>query len=135
MGGPRGIPYKDWTEHEKQQHREHVRRAQDKYQLQTQHRAHNSNQRWTEEETDIALFGSGTVRDRALVLGRSYAGTQMRINKVHRLIAEGLVITYHEPERPGRQSHSAAVLRNSRVLCPCGTSDGDHDSWCPEKTG
>jgi len=77
---------------------------------------------WTESEDDELLHGEGTTAEIALRIGRTYNSAKNRIDKLRDMIERGVVVRYDEHGKTVAPGH---------VLCPCGTTDDDHSTWCP----
>ena len=83
---------------------------------------------WSEQEDDIVMMADLTQYEKAELLERTWFAISSRRTILRNLAARGLKPDYTKPEREAMTVQTKPI----KILCPCGTIDGDHDSWCPE---
>lgn len=93
--------------------------------------ATHSGAAWTELEDRFLCDTLLSILETAAVLGRSYGSIVARRAFLFSLGDS-------RPHYSGAPTANASLhhgrARVFAVLCPCGTTDGDHDSWCPVST-
>ena len=101
-----------------------------RYQAETRGDAENNYHRWTQEEDAVVLSSELTDVEIALELGRSWRAVVSRRERLW--VAESMGGT---PSYDSGGNRVGALQRNrdkGLELCPCGSTDDTHDSWCPQ---
>jgi hypothetical protein len=114
------------SESEKERHRIAVTVRHNGYQEQSLDTATRAGLPWTEDDDLEVLFGEGRDVDIAIRIHRTWNEVHRRRAVLVKWLQDDGTIAYPE-------STTTRPIKVAPALCPCGASDGDHESWCPEK--